>query len=160
MAALITDRTPRSRPGLRSERGAEIIEFAIVTPLLCLVIAAMVDFGFLFRNWEVVTNAAREGARVGMLPSYSCDAGSADVEDRVANYLAGSGIVDPFDVGVRVDSVTAGGRTFSACVVNVQLEHGLPSLRVIANALGGSFGSVMLGAEAVMRTESQAVAAP
>lgn len=160
MATLITRRAPRSRPGLRSERGAEIIEFAIVTPLLCLVIAAMIDFGILFRNWEVVTNAAREGARVGMLPSYSCDAGSADVEGRVANYLAGSGIVADFEVDLRVDSITAGGHTFSACVVNVTLEQGLPSLSVIGTALGGSYGSVMLGAEAVMRTESQAVVAP
>ena len=31
----------------------------------------MFDFGFLFRNWEVVTNAAREGARVGVLPAYA-----------------------------------------------------------------------------------------
>ena len=160
MATLITRRVLRSRPSLRSERGAEILEFAIVTPLLCLLIAAMIDFGILFRNWEVVTNAAREGARVGMLPSYSCDAGSADVEDRVANYLAGSGIVADFDVDLRVDSITAGGRTFSACVVNVTLEQGLPSLRAIGTALGGSFGSVMLGGTAVMRTESQAAVAP
>ena len=148
------------RPRLRSERGAEILEFAIVTPLLCLVIAAMIDFGILFRNWEVVTNAAREGARVGMLPAYSCDGGSADVEGRVANYLAGSGINDHYDVDLRVDSVTAGGHTFSACVVNVTLEQGLPSLSVIGGALGGSFGSVTLGAGAVMRTETQAALAP
>jgi hypothetical protein len=153
MATLISRR-------LRSERGAEILEFAIVTPLLCLVIAAMIDFGILFRNWEVVTNAAREGARVGMLPSYNCDAGSPDVEGRVASYLAGSGITDNFDVDLQTDSVTAGGHTFSACVVNVTLEQGLPSLRMIGEALGGAFGSVNLSANAVMRTETQAGEAP
>jgi Flp pilus assembly protein TadG len=159
MATLIGNRL-RLRGRLPSERGAEILEFAIVTPLLCLVIAALIDFGILFRNWEVVTNAAREGARVGMLPSYSCDAGSADVQDRVASYLAGSGITDHYDVDLQIDAVTAGGHTFSACVVNVTLEQGLPSLLVIGGALGGSFGSVTLGANAVMRTESQAAVAP
>ena len=107
----------------------------------------MIDFGILFRNWEVLTNAAREGARVGMLPAYSCDAGSADVEDRIDNYLAGSGIVADFDVDMRVDAVAAGGHTFSACVVNVTLEQALPSLSVIGNALGGAFGTVTLGAQ-------------
>jgi hypothetical protein len=153
--------SPRRLPArLRSERGAEILEFAIVTPLLCLVIAAMVDFGMMFRNWEVLTNAAREGARVGMLPSYSCETGSADVEGRIASYLAGSGITDDYEVDLDIDSITAGGRTFSACVVTVTLEQGLFSLKVIGNALGGSFGSVTLGAGAVMRTENQAAEAP
>ena len=129
-----------------------------MTPLLCLVIAAMIDFGMLFRSWEVLTNAAREGARVGMLPSYSCDAGSADVEGRVANYLAGSGITANYDVDLGLDSITAGGHTFSACIVNVTLEQPLPSLSIIGNALGGAFGSITLGASAVMRTETQAAA--
>jgi hypothetical protein len=57
---------------LRGERGAEIIEMALVTPIFLIIIAAMFDFGFLFRNWEVATNAAREGARIGLLPAY-CD---------------------------------------------------------------------------------------
>jgi hypothetical protein len=155
MAKLISRWLPAR---LRSARGAEILEFAIVTPLLCLVIAAIIDFGILFRSWEVLTNAAREGARVGMLPSYSCDAGSPDVVARVTNYLVGSGITGSPDVDLRTDSITAGSHTFSACVVNVTLEQGLPSLRIIGNALGGSFGSVTLGASAVMRTETQAVA--
>ena len=78
MAALSTRRR------LRSERGAEIIEMALVTPIFLIIIAAMFDFGFLFRNWEVATNAAREGARIGLLPSYKCDGTSTDVKDRTA----------------------------------------------------------------------------
>ena len=30
----------------------------------------IIDFGFLFQRYEVVTNAAREGARVAILPGY------------------------------------------------------------------------------------------
>jgi hypothetical protein len=36
----------------------------IVTPILLLSLAAIFDFAILFRAWNVVTNAAREGARV------------------------------------------------------------------------------------------------
>ena len=42
--------------------GAELIEFAIVAPILLLLIAGIVDFGMMFRTYEAVTNAAREGA--------------------------------------------------------------------------------------------------
>ena len=31
----------------------------------------MIEFGFLFQEYEVVTNAAREGARIAVLPTYS-----------------------------------------------------------------------------------------
>ena len=58
---------------LRDQSGAELIEMAIVTPILLMILAGIFDFGFLFRGWEVVTNAAREGARVGVLPSYDCE---------------------------------------------------------------------------------------
>ena len=53
-----------------SERGAEVIEFAIVLPLLLLVVFGIVDFGFLFQRYVVLTNAAMEGARVRSLPGY------------------------------------------------------------------------------------------
>ena len=39
-------------------------------PLLLFVILGIVDFGFLFQRMEVVTNAAREGARIAVLPGY------------------------------------------------------------------------------------------
>ena len=56
---------------LRSERGAELIEMAIVTPLLLLLVFGIVDFGFMFQRYVVLTNAAVEGARVASLPGYT-----------------------------------------------------------------------------------------
>ncbi|MCH7720860.1 MAG: pilus assembly protein, partial [Planctomycetes bacterium] len=51
------------------ETGAELIELALVLPILLLVLGGIMDFGFLFLRYEVVTNAAREGARIGVLRS-------------------------------------------------------------------------------------------
>ena len=42
-------------------------------PIFMFLIAGIFDFGMMFRTYEAVTNAAREGARVGVLPGY--DAG-------------------------------------------------------------------------------------
>lgn len=52
----------------RSESGAELVEFALVLPLLLVLIGGIADFAMLFQNYEVTTNAAREGARLAVLP--------------------------------------------------------------------------------------------
>jgi Flp pilus assembly protein TadG len=160
MAAL--NPRPSVRARARSERGAEIIEFALVTPIFALLIAAMFDFGFLFRNWEVVTNAAREGARIGVLPDYACDDTTTDVEARVDAYMAASGISDTglYTVDVNTLPVVTAAGTFSACTVFVELTQPLPSLSVIGTLTGGTFGNVAVRANAVMRTEAQAAQAP
>ena len=148
----------RLRTRARSEKGAEIIELAMVTPIFALMIAAMFDFGFLFRNWEVVTNAAREGARVGVLPSYTCDGSTTDVKQRVEAYMAASGISDPAKYTTKMVNqpvVTAGG-TFNACVVTVQMTQSLPSLSLFTALFGSNMADVDLRAASVMRTETQA----
>ena len=70
---------------MRSERGVELIEFAISLPVLLFVLTAILDFGFLFQRYEVVTNAAREGAR---LKSNAGASTTADVQARLSEYTA------------------------------------------------------------------------
>jgi Flp pilus assembly protein TadG len=153
MAAL----TRLRRRRLAGEHGAELIEMALVTPIFLIMIAAMFDFGFLFRNWEVATNAAREGSRMGVLPSYKCDGSTTDVKQRVDAYMAGAG----FNAGsylvkqVNDPVVTAAG-TFNACVVSVEITQPMPMLGVFGKFFGGAFGDVPLRATSVMRTEAQA----
>ena len=75
------------------------MEFALTLPLLLVVIAGIVDFGFLFQRYEVVTNAAREGARLASLPGYDETA----VRDRVRQYVQ-SGL------GLSTAALERGGR--------------------------------------------------
>jgi len=49
----------------RRERGATLVEAAIVFPLLFLAIFAVVEFGLAFKDWLTVNHGAREGARAG-----------------------------------------------------------------------------------------------
>jgi hypothetical protein len=55
-------------------KGQDLIEFAIVLPLLLLVLFGVVDLGRLFHSAITITNAARVGARYGALRSdiYNC----------------------------------------------------------------------------------------
>lgn len=50
-----------------SDRGAAAVEFALVLPLLLLLIFGLIDFGRALNEQIVLTQAAREGARVAAL---------------------------------------------------------------------------------------------
>ena len=57
---------------LRSERGQNLVELALVLPLLILLLAGIADVGRAFFSYIQLTNAAREGARAASrLPCYS-----------------------------------------------------------------------------------------
>jgi len=130
--------------------GAVLIEFALSLPLLLLLIVGIFDFGFLFQKYQVLTNAAREGARMAVLTGYS----AADVENRVAAYLAAGGATGTPTTAVVDDLITPGsGAPFTAKKVTVTLDHTYLYLAPIASLFGGTFGTVTLKATSEMRVE-------
>ncbi|MEO8457789.1 MAG: TadE/TadG family type IV pilus assembly protein [Chloroflexota bacterium] len=72
------------RKNEKRELGQALVEFALIIPLFLLLVFAIVDFGMGFYSWITVTNAAREGARVGAV-----GADSATIQQRVRD-TAGS----------------------------------------------------------------------
>ena len=53
------------------ERGTQLVEFAIVLPLIVLLALIVAEAANMFRVYELVANAAREGARLSSLYQYS-----------------------------------------------------------------------------------------
>ena len=51
----------------KSERGAVIVEFAMILPLLVILLIGIMDMSMLLYNKAVITNASREGCRVGIV---------------------------------------------------------------------------------------------
>ena len=47
----------------RSEKGQTMVEFAMVLPLLCVLLFGVIQFGILFNNYVTLTDAVRAGAR-------------------------------------------------------------------------------------------------
>lgn len=70
-----------------SQNGATAVEFAIVLPLMVLLIFAMVEFGLYLFNRQVITNAAREGARYGVVAREDRRTNS-QIQTVVQNYSA------------------------------------------------------------------------
>lgn len=51
----------------KGQEGQALVEFAIVLPVLVLLLVGMMEFGLLLYNQQVITNASREGARYGIV---------------------------------------------------------------------------------------------
>lgn len=52
---------------LKNQKGASAVEFALILPLLIMVIFGIIEFSLLLYNQHVITNASREGARAGVI---------------------------------------------------------------------------------------------
>jgi Flp pilus assembly protein TadG len=46
-----------------TDRGQAVVEFAVILPVLLMILFAILQFGIVFNNYIQVTAAAREGAR-------------------------------------------------------------------------------------------------
>jgi hypothetical protein len=100
-----------NRPsGLSSQQGATTVEFAIVFPLLILLLFAMVEFGLYLFNRQVIANACREGARAGIVVRPE-RLSNADIEQIVRNYseqhLVTFGSDDTLSVNLKTPVPTA-----------------------------------------------------
>jgi Flp pilus assembly protein TadG len=150
----------RMRKLLAGERGNALIETAMTLPLLLLVSVGIFEFGRAFQTWQVLTNAAREGARVAVLPNPAAGAAEA----RVRAYLT-SGRLAPAAISATTVVVNAastvdigGGATASSSVVTVNYPFDFMVLQPVARLLasGSTLGSSFtLTASAEMRNESQ-----
>ena len=107
------------------KRGAAVVEFAVVMPLLCLFLFGTIEVGYAYLVRHTVAAAAREGARVASLP----DATEAEATTAVNTTMHGLGITgytvtsnlasldatEPIvyvDVSITVDRVTFLGSVF------------------------------------------------
>jgi len=70
---------------LRNNRGVAAVELAICLPVLILLVCGSIEFGLLFYNQQVITNASREGARAGIV----AETVNADIIQIVENYCSG-----------------------------------------------------------------------
>src|SRR5687768_6146104 len=80
----------------RRRRGDAVIEFALLAPVLILILFGIIELGRVVDAWIVVHNAAREGARAGVLVYADTDASTA-AADATRTYLT-SGLSKRSDI--------------------------------------------------------------
>jgi Flp pilus assembly protein TadG len=71
---------------IRNQQGAAMLEFAIALPLILLLLFGTIEFGVLFYNKQVITNASREGVRAGITKKEITEPTRTEIKDIVINY--------------------------------------------------------------------------
>jgi Flp pilus assembly protein TadG len=134
---------------MRNERGAALLETAITLPLVLFISVAIFEFGRAYQVQQVLTNAAREGARVAVLPDYT----DAQVTTIVRTYLTDGGLaaVDP---AITRDIAVPPG-TASRVTINYPFNFMVlnPVARLVAPASTLGSGVLQMQASALMRNE-------
>jgi Flp pilus assembly protein TadG len=113
MRARVSVARPRGGPGL-GRRGTAAVEFAIIGPIVVMLVLGMIEFSRLMMVEEILTNAAREGCRQAVLTG----ATSSDATSTVATYLAGAGI-SGYTTTVSPDPGTAEAGTAITVTITV-----------------------------------------
>lgn len=148
-----------------SQKGASAVEFALVLPLLLLILFGIIEFSLLMYNKAMITNASREGARRGIVyrvdtttdPAVYSPLTDSQIESEVNDYL-GSHLITL--KGTSTPAVTITRATeISGNTLNVQVDYNYMFLVVtpivaLAAPGGGSFpGSITLSSATKMRME-------
>jgi Flp pilus assembly protein TadG len=132
---------PKTR---RSESGASAVEFALLLPLLMMILFGIIEFGMALYRQAILTNASREGARLGIVQSVPAIT-TGQINAAIDNYLTPAGI-PPGNVS---RTIVAGGVTGTPVQVTLTLPYTysvLPGLTSIAP-------TIILTAQTVMRHE-------
>jgi Flp pilus assembly protein TadG len=104
-------------PKLRREGGQTFVEFAIVLPILVMLVLGIAQFGVAFHNYLSITDATRVGARAAAVKrtAGACDAARTAIQNTVSakqwtkistdptriTCTAGANLGDPITVTVK-----------------------------------------------------------
>lgn len=95
------------KPILKNEKGQNLVEFALVVPMLLLLVFGIAEFGRAWMTRNILTGAAREAVRVAVVPSGSI----GEATTRANQILTSAGIttaaVNVNDSGASFGIVTA-----------------------------------------------------
>lgn len=142
---------------ISSEKGQALVEFTLALPLLLFILAGIAEFGILFYNKQVLTNASREGARAGIVRTdANGDPYTANIDQIVQAYcqdrlITFGGSSDPTISHSPEDLSTLSYPSELTVTASFQYNFLIPS---VLNLFGGEFGPTLnISGVTVMRSE-------
>jgi Flp pilus assembly protein TadG len=126
--------------GKSPERGAVAVEFAIIFPLLLLLLVGMVEFGRIFNAQIVVTSSAREGARTMAITNDKAQAESATL-------IAASSL----SPSLNREDISVSPKCVALDPALPALEYTTVTISYDVTPLSGLLGPVDIAAEGVAR---------
>lgn len=123
MSTLLKQRVRPTRLTRRKQKGAALVEFAFVLPIFLLLVFGIAEFGVALYDKAVITNAAREGARAGVVlenPKPSQQYITSVVTNYTSTYLLSFASKNP----TPAVTITGSGGTFGQpLTVNVSYQY-------------------------------------
>jgi Flp pilus assembly protein TadG len=130
----------------RSDEGQAVVEFALVVPVLLLLVLGVFEFGRAWSAHQAVTDAAREGARVAVIADPAITEDS--VRKVVRNALSGASLNGAL---AEIELTGVDAATGEPARVAVRYPYQFTMLKALQGINGG--GAVTLGTAFVMRNE-------
>jgi len=138
----------------RSEKGAALLEAAITIPIILLISVGIFEFGRAYQTWQVLTNAAREGARIAVINGTT----DADVTARVRAYMQAGSLPNYATATVTVTRavVLTASDTASKIQINYPFQFMVlnPVVRLVAPSDTKTGAPITMQSSALMRNES------
>lgn len=128
---------------IRKPRGAAVVEFALVLPLLLTIVFGTIEWGYYFFTREIVINSAREGARAGTLQYTPPTSATAEAISTATSYLGSAGLT----VARATVSAAPASGTCPAGSSCIRVQYTLPTLTGFLDALLGSTRTIDAYAE-------------
>ncbi len=136
-------RTRGKKLGLRKQRATATVELAVVSPILFGILFGIIEFGWLFTVQHTMVNAAREGARMGIIQGVTTE----EVDTVTREFLEPMSIDQ--QVTINIDNVETA--TSSDPFVTVTITVPREDVSLVGNFFGFVGGS--LEGRAAMRKE-------
>lgn len=123
-----------SRTVSRDQRGTAVVEFALIAPILFLLVFGILDFGRALNYYNQLTQLAGQGARAAIVnnnPDGTGPASGKSIQDQLVNNYATGGIKNGVQVCITNGSAPAAGQP-----VTVQATYKFTFLPLIGAAVG------------------------
>lgn len=126
---------------LKNKKGQALIEFAIILPIIILILMGIMEFGVMLNSYLKIENASREAARAGIV-------GASDVEiEALVTQVSPS--LDSNNLQVTISPAEA--YRVSGGTLTVTVTYNYPMITPIISNLFG--GTISLNADTSMRIE-------
>lgn len=134
-------------------RGQTLVEFALILPILLLILMGMFDFGRAIVAYNTLSEAARNGARVSIVNQTPADICSVAASRAVALGMPTTCAANATAPGIYVTASTGGTSCAEIKTCN-QTVRATYQFRAITPIIGNFIGPITLTATSTLAVES------
>jgi len=109
----------------KTQSGTSLVEFGLLAPIVIVILVGIVDFGRILMLQHVITNAAREEARIASLGGTT-----SEVQQKIQWYLTNSGLVTS-NASITISGASVSTATGTPSIVTISYPVDSVVLRLI-----------------------------